>query len=617
MKNLKTLIPFIKQHAVELTVGFLFMLLQNYGYLKSPFYMKKVLDEITGDNRLDVILFDLGMIVLYTAITFVSMVLMRKLIISASRKMEYALREKLYHKLLSVNMAFFQKNETGDLVSRSTNDLNEARLLLGPGMMYIPNSLSRLFLFLPILISLSVPLMLTIMIVMFVIIALIITILPRMRPLFKRTQESVGAINNRVWQVISGIRTIKLYTLEHIEIERFKELNEDYARRQLAIVKIRGFLWPLFIFIFSLTELIVLLVGGRQIIQNQMTIGELLQFNVMVAHLTFPIMSLGWVMSLIQQGITAMGRINFILDYPVEKRDDWKMLGTEELQFTTKNLTYQYPVPQKPVLSTVEESGVKRPVTSKIEGSVLSPSVLKLPTGDVDRNVLHQVNLTIKPGQTIGITGTIGSGKTTLINLLTGLCKPEPGMLFVNGIDICNIQPENLADKISVVPQETFLFSRSIAENVALGNDGLVNMDDVKEAVRRAGLEKDVVTFPDKYDQILGERGITLSGGQKQRTAIARALLKERAVLIFDDALSSVDAKTEAEILDNLKSLPSFSTLIIVSHRISALKNADMIYVFDQGALLEQGAHNELLQNNKLYARLAKMQQMETLLSDD
>lgn len=598
MKNLKPLIPLFKQHSSELLVGFLFMLLQNYGYMKVPFYMKKALDEIIGDNRFSVISSDLLMIAMYTVLTVVSMFLMRKLIIGVSRKIEYTLRGKLYHKLLSLDMAFFQENETGDLVSRCTNDLNDVRMLLGPGVMYIPNALSRMFLFLPILISLSLPLMLVVMLILFVIAGLILTVMPRLRLRFKKIQEYVGTINNRVWQIISGITTIKLYTLEEIETERFKDLNEEYVRRQFAVVKIRGFLWPLLIFIFSLSELTILLIGGRQVILNQMTIGELLQFNVMVIHLAFPIFSLGWVMSLIQQGIAAMGRINYILDHPVESRDDWKTLDSEDLVFTAKNLTYRYPVQQKPLLCDVE-------------GPVMFPPVLKLPEYNFDRDALHQLNLTIRSGQTVGITGTIGSGKTTLINLLSGLYKPEPGMLFINGIDICDIHPESLVDRISIVPQETFLFSCSIAENVSLGSDGQVNMDEVREAIRTAGLEQDILSFPDKYEQTVGERGITLSGGQKQRTAIARALHKKRSMLVFDDALSSVDAKTEAQILENLNSLDSFNTLIVVSHRISALKNADVIYVLDQGTIIEQGTHEELLQNNKLYTRLAKMQQME------
>ena len=573
MKNLKTLIPFLKQHSFELLAGFLFMLLQNYSYMKTPAYIQKALDEITGQNRFALIRADLLMIVIYTVLTVVSMYLMRKLIISVSRKIEYTLREKLYHKLLALDMGFFQKNETGDLVSRCTNDLSNVRDLLGPGIMYIPNSLSRFVLFLPVLISLSLSLMLIVTALMAVLVIFITVLMPRLRPMYQKIQESEGMINSRVWQVISGMTTIKLYTLEDTEIERFQTLTNEYVRRNMIIVKYRDVLWPFFIFMFSLIELVVLLFGGKQVIQQAMTIGQLLQFTVMVSQLTFPVLSLGWMMSMIQQGISALVRMNYILDYPVEQRDDWKTLDAEELTFSARNLSYHYPNQQG--------------------------------------HALQQINLTIAPGQVVGITGTIGSGKTTLLNLMTGLFKPEPGMLFVNGMDIREIHPENLFAKISIVSQEPFLFSRSIAENVALGTNGQVDPDTIKEAVRRAGLERDVLTFPDQYDQIIGERGITLSGGQKQRTAIARALRKRSPVLVFDDALSSVDAKTEAEILDSLKTLDAFKTLIIISHRISALKNADIIYVLDQGTLVEQGTHAELLQEGKLYARLANLQQME------
>ncbi len=598
MKNLRTLIPLAKKHALELIVGFCFMILQNYGFMKAPVYMRQVLDELTGQNRFDLIAPALWMILAYTVLTVVSMFLMRKLIISASRKVEYELRARIYHKLLAVNMKFFQAHETGDLVSRCTNDLNHVRLLLGPGVMYIPNSLSRLFLFFPVLISLSVPLMIMVVGVLCLIITLILIIMPRLRPLFKKVQEYVGTINNRVWQIVSGITTVKLYSLEAIEIDRFKELNADYIHRQMAIVKARGVLWPLFIFIFSLTELLILWIGGRQVILGEMTIGGLLQFNVMVAQLTFPVLSLGWVMTLIQQGITAMGRINDILGYPVERRSDWKRLESRELVFTAKNLTYRYP-------------GNHPPPASKPERPESAPLKVTQPAAQEHGGVLRDIALTIHPGQTVAITGTIGSGKTTLINLMSGLFQPERGMLFVNGIDIRDIHPASLFEKISVVPQETFLFSRSIAHNISLGLNGQIDLDKVKEAARNAGLAEDIETFPDQYDQILGERGITLSGGQKQRTAIARALMKQSPVLIFDDALSSVDAKTEAYILDNLTSLHSFNTLIIISHRISALRNADVIYVLDQGRLVERGTHAKLLEHGKLYARLAKMQQME------
>ncbi len=570
------------------------MLLHNYGFMQTPIYMKKALDEITRANRFEMIWPNLLLILAYTALTVISMFFMRKLIISASRKIEYSLREHIYHKLLALDMGFYQKNETGDLVSRCTNDLNEVRQLLGPGIMYVPNSLSRLVLFLPVLFGLSVPLMSLVLALMTVLVTLIMVLVPRLRAMFRQIQEAVGGINSRVWQVVSGITTIKLYSLEPIEIERFKALNADYIARNMRVVKFRGFLWPFFIFIFTLIELVILLVGGRQVIQQEMTIGELLQFNVMVSNLVFPLMSLGWVMSLIQQGISAMGRINDILEYPVETRTDWQILATDELVFTAQDLWYQYPEHRK--ASTPELlAGKAQPAREK---------------------VLDGITLTIEPGQVIGITGTIGSGKSTLVNLMTGLFRPERGMLWVNGIDICDIHPENLFERISVVPQQPFLFSRTLAENIALGADGKVDMDAIREAVRKAGLERDIEGFPDTYDQIVGERGITLSGGQKQRTAIARALRKQSPVLIFDDALSSVDAQTESEILDTLQALDKFKTLIVISHRISALKNADRIYVLDQGRIVEHGTHAALIQNGRLYARLAKMQQMEMALKN-
>jgi ATP-binding cassette subfamily B protein len=473
---------------------------------------------------------------------------------------------------------FYQGNETGDLISRCTNDLNQVRTLLGPGVMYIPNSLSRLILFLPVLIQLSGPLMLILGFIMTFLVIIIVVLLPLLRPHFLRIQEAMGTMNNRVWQVISGISTIKQYTAEGIEVERFKTLNEDYIKKQMAVVKLQEFLRPFFFFIFSITELVILWVGGKQVINGQMTIGQLLQFNIMISYLTFPILALGWMMSLMQQGISAMGRINYILDQPEEDRERKKQLLADELEFYIKNLTYQYP--------------------------------------GFAKEVLKNINLTVMFGQTIGITGQVGSGKSTLLNILTGLIKPDPGQVFVNGTDICEIDPQSLFRKVAVVSQDPFLFSRTVAENIALGPEEM-SMEAIRKAAEDAGLKKDIQSFHDGFSQEVGERGITLSGGQKQRIAIARALGKCAPLLVLDDPLSNIDARTETRILKNLQSLHCYQTLIVVSHRISVLKTADVIYVLDDGTIVEQGTHRSLVRRkNGLYARLAKLQQMEMELEE-
>jgi ATP-binding cassette subfamily B multidrug efflux pump len=577
IKALKTLIPYLKKHSVVLLMGFFFMLVQNYSYMKVPQYMREMLDEISGKNHTPIIYKKIIYIIIYTLILAVALFLMRKLIIGVSRKIEYELRKNIYHKLLSLDYLFYQKNETGDLMSRCTNDLNHVRTLLGPGVMYIPNSLSRLVLFLPVLIRLSGSLMLIIALIMLVLVAAILKLLPMLRPLFQQIQEAMGTMNNRVWQAISGISSIKQYTAEEIEINRFKDLNNQYIKKQMAVVKLQELLRPFFIFIFSVTELVILWIGGKQVINGQMTIGELLQFNLMIGALTFPILALGWMMSLMQQGLSALTRLNHILDQPVEDQTTNQSLSSEEPVISIKDLTYSYP-------------------------------------GHID-TVLKSINMTIKPGQTIGITGPVGSGKSTLLNILTGLLKPECGRVFVNGTDICDIDLEDFYSHVAVVSQDPFLFSRTVSENISLGPNELP-MEAIEKAAENAGLSEDLRAFPDGFSQAIGERGIMLSGGQKQRVAIARALGKCAPLLVMDDPLSSVDSKTEEHILTSLKAHRCYKTLILVSHRISVLKIADVVYVLDDGVIVEQGSHNDLISQKGLYANLARTQQMEMELNE-
>jgi ATP-binding cassette subfamily B protein len=549
------------------------MLVQNFGAVRVPAYFQKILDELTGANRGTVIGSLILTACLYATVTVVAMYLMRRLIIGVSRQVEYRLRERIYDRLLQLDYTFFQAHETGDLVSRTTNDLDNVRTLLGPGIMYIPNSLSMFVLFFPVLFRLNGLLMVLVSSVFVAVIALVFIVLPRLQPYFLKIQESTGRINSRVWQVVSGIATVKLHTMEAGEEERFLKLNQEFLQRNMATVKIQEFLWPTFIFVFSLTQLVIIFVGGRQVISGAMSLGQLLQFNVMITALTFPVLSLGWIMSMIQQGISAMGRINTILQGPVEQRSDWQRLQGPTVAFEVKDLSFTYAGHEKPCL--------------------------------------RNVSLSISPGDFIGITGTIGSGKSTLVNVLTGLLKPVRGTVFVNGTDIRDIEPAALLQNFGIVSQSPFLFSRTLAENIAMGKDGAPDHPQVKDAAELAGLSGDVASFPQGYGQMVGERGITLSGGQKQRTAIARALMKDSPIVILDDSLSSVDARTESTIIDNLRRLKGEKTLIVVSHRISPLKGADRIYVLEDGKIVEQGSHADLVARGGLYERLVRYQQME------
>jgi ATP-binding cassette subfamily B multidrug efflux pump len=574
--HLRALLPFVGRHWPALAAGFAFMLVQNYGAMRVPSYFQKIVDEIGGANRPDVVTNLIVTACIYAAVTVVSLFLMRRLIIGASRLVEYSLRERIYDRLLELDYSFYMGHETGDLVSRTTNDLDQVRTLLGPGIMYIPNSLSMFALFFPVLFRLSPLLMAVASAVMAGVIGLVFIVLPRLQPFFQRIQEATGKINSRVWQIVTGITTVKLHTMEPEEEKRFDALSRDFLTRNMTAAKVQEFLWPTFIFIFSLTQLAVIFVGGRQVVAGAMSLGQLLQFNVMISALTFPVLSLGWIMSLIQQGISAMGRINAILDGPVERRDDWKRLERPEVSFEVRGLTFAYPGHDKPSL--------------------------------------RGLRMSIGAGEFIGITGTIGSGKTTLVNVLTGLLRPSRDMVFVCGTDIRDIEPAALFARIGVVSQSPFLFSRTLAQNIAMAREQ-AGESEVRNAAELAGLGPDIASFPEGYNQVVGERGITLSGGQKQRTAIARALMKNCPVVILDDSLSSVDARTESTIIENLRSLRGRTTLIVVSHRISPLKDADRIYVLDDGAIAEQGSHAELVTRGGLYERLVRYQQMEKSLA--
>lgn len=502
------------------------------------------------------------------------MFMMRYFIIGVSRKIEYLMRRDLYDKLLRVDSYFYLKNKTGDVISRCTNDLNDVRTLLGPGVMYIPNSLTRFFLFLPVLFGLNSKLMLIITGLMVALVILIVILLPLLRPLFQKIQEQVGVINNFVWEAVTAITTIKLYHTEPNQEQRFNDLNEEYVKRQMRLVKWRGFLWPFFIFVFSVTELLILYFGGKAVIDQRMSLGELLQFNVMIGYLTFPILSLGWIMSLLQQGISALKRINEIFNYQIAEKPLSIPAKDSVRSLAVNDLTFTYPGANSAALENIS---------------------LKI---DVGKDSF------------IGITGEIGGGKSTLIHLLTAILPIPEGTIYVDDVDLAKVKEDDAYSLYSLVFQQPYLFSRSIKENIILARHDEVDEEEIGRALELAGMSEDVATFPNGLEQMIGERGISLSGGQKQRLAIARALYKKSPILVLDDALSSVDARTEEKILQHLRELNFFKTIIFISHRISALKNADKICVMKRGKIIETGTHQQLLDKDGYYAKLAMYQQL-------
>ncbi len=549
----------------------LFLILQNVFYVLIPETFKKILDELAGQNRWELLQGYMVDVLLYTAGLTLALYIMRNLIIGISRKIEYKLRKDIYHKLTSVDIKFYRDHETGDLSSRCTSDLSDVRLLLGPGIMYVPNSLTRIGFFIPVLATISSEILMYCGILVSFVIFMIIVVLPRIRPLFKGIMEMQGALSNYVWQTISGISTIKQFAMEKEEMERFADINKKYIAGRMKIAIVKDSLWPFFMLIFSLTSLVILYIGGRQVINGEMTIGELMQFVVMISMLTFPILSLGWVMTLIQQGISAMERINGILDYPDEISDKGEQLnGGFELNI--ENLGFAYK--------------------------------------DSTETVLENISMTISPGEVVGVTGRVGCGKSTLVKLITRMEAPDKGDILINGKSINSIKPDELYKAVGVVAQDPFLFSKSVKDNISLG-PGEMNYEEVVKSAEIAGVSEEIEALPDKYDQIIGERGLTLSGGQRQRVTIARGIYKEPSLLIMDDALSAVDSETEEKILKDLLSKNSNMSILFISHRISSLKAADRIYVLGKGEVCEEGTHDELLNRDGTYAKLAALQRME------
>jgi ATP-binding cassette subfamily B multidrug efflux pump len=497
---------------------------------------------------------------------------MRVVIIGISRDIEYDLRNDFFQHLVSLAPEYYSRTRTGDIMARATNDLNAVRMMLGPGIMYWTETSLTFLLAIAVMLTTDWRLALLAILPAPAVSFAVIFFGRRIHERFEHIQAMFSDISSRVQENLSGVRMIRAFVQEQAELRRFEELNKNYIAQNIRLVRIQGLFQPLLEMLIGFTFLIVLWVGGQQVLAHRITLGSFVMFNTYMGMLVWPMIALGWVVNLMQRGTASLSRINEIFA-------------------------------EKPVIAAPATPQRLNPMRGQIEFCNVS---MRYPTG----RALDDVNLRIEAGSTVAVVGHTGSGKSTLVSLIPRLQDPSEGRVLLDGVDIRELDPADLRRQIGFVPQETFLFSATIGENIALGVEGATEAE-IRHAAELAGLAADIESFPEGYRTMVGERGITLSGGQKQRTAIARALLRDPRILLLDDALSSVDTLTEERILNHLAAIMRGRTVILISHRVSTVRQADRIVVLEKGAIAEQGTHSELQAAGGYYAELSQKQMLE------
>jgi len=519
---------------------------------------------------------------------------MRRIIISASRGFEYDLRNDFFAHLERLPLSFYQTHRTGDLMSRATNDLSAVRMMIGPAVMYLTNTIITAIVSLTLMFMVDVRLTLVALIPLPIVSITVKIFGTKIHKTFEQVQEKLAEMSAVVQEDLTGVRVVRAYGQEQSEIARFRQSNLDYLDHNRRLSRLQGAFFPTMSLFLGFSALLALWLGSRDVVSGRITVGELVAFNAYLAQLAWPMIAFGWVTNLLQRGMASWGRMLMVMDTEPAIRDEAGGFGRPER-----------------VEARASGSG---PEHAAIRGAIEFRH-LNFLFGD--REVLSGISFSIDAGQTVAIVGGTGAGKSTLVNLLPRLQNPPRGTVFIDGRDVLDIPLSDLRGAVGFVPQEPFLFSDTLADNIAFGvpDVKVQHAERIQAAATVAQLDKDVADFPNGYDTMVGERGITLSGGQKQRTAIARAVVTDPRILILDDALSAVDTYTEEEILSRLRGVMRSRTSILISHRISTVRDADQIIVLDRGRLVEQGKHEELIRLGGIYAELYKKQLLEEELA--
>jgi ATP-binding cassette subfamily B multidrug efflux pump len=582
----RRLLPYVLRYRRQFLLGLVCVVLSSTFQLLSPWVLKFAIDDLTrAVTRQKLVTYAL-LLLGVSGMRAIFLFLMRRIIIGASRGIEYDVRNDFFARLQQMPLAYYQARRTGDLMSRATNDLNAVRMMIGPAVMYSASTILVFAVAIVLMASIDRRLTLIALIPLPMVSVSVKYFGSAIHRRFESIQAQLADLSAVVQETLAGVRVVRAYNQEPHEIERFSAANLEYVRRNKVLIRLQGMFYPSMTLFLGFGALLVLWVGSREVIRGRITLGEFVAFNSYLVMLSWPMIAFGWVTNMLQRGMASWKRMLEVLDASPDISDagvtDAGRAAALAGAIDIRDLTFVYP--------------------------------------GTDRAVLEHVSLHVERGQTVAFVGATGSGKSTLISLLPRLHQPPPGTVFIDGVDVNQIPLSRLRGAIGFVPQEPFLFSDTIAENIAFGVQagdvqGDVIAHRLRDAAAVARLDKDVDSFPKGYETAVGERGITLSGGQKQRTALARAVMVDPRILILDDALSAVDTYTEEEILGRLRAVMRQRTSIIVAHRVSTVRDADQIFVLDRGRIAERGTHDQLVARDGLYAALYKKQLLEEELA--